>query len=97
MSISAKLNLSRYLSYLMQAKATDSASSSTAHAEARESKDYSSRITSAVSSSILSIGDLLKDVGRDGPKSVKFPEKLIKVLEMKLQTIAMGKEAAQVQ
>ncbi|EGN94917.1 hypothetical protein SERLA73DRAFT_171280 [Serpula lacrymans var. lacrymans S7.3] len=31
---------------------------------------------------------------RDGPKSVKFPEKLLKVLEQKLQDIAMGKEAA---
>jgi hypothetical protein len=29
---------------------------------------------------------------RDGSKSVKFPEKLLKVLEQKLQTIAMGKE-----
>jgi len=29
---------------------------------------------------------------RDGSKSVKFPEKLVKVLEQKLQAIAMGKE-----
>lgn len=78
----------------MQAKATDVANASTSQSEARESKDYSTRITNAVSSSILSIGDLLKDVGRDGPKSVKFPEKLIKVLELKLQSVAMGKEVA---
>jgi hypothetical protein len=76
----------------MQAKATDPNASS--NLDSRESKDYSTRITNAVSSSIFSIGDLLKDVGRDGPKSVKFPEKLIKVLELKLQSIAMGKEAA---
>ncbi|KAJ7812022.1 hypothetical protein B0H14DRAFT_3090547 [Mycena olivaceomarginata] len=31
---------------------------------------------------------------RDGPKSVKFPEKLLKVLEQKLQNIAMGKDPA---
>ncbi|KAJ6478601.1 hypothetical protein C8R47DRAFT_983974 [Mycena vitilis] len=41
----------------------------------------------------FSIGDLFKDV-RDGPKSVKFPEKLLKVLEQKLQNIAMGKDPA---
>ncbi|KAJ6581995.1 hypothetical protein B0H19DRAFT_1117211 [Mycena capillaripes] len=39
----------------------------------------------------FSIGDLFKG---DGPKSVKFPERLIKVLEQKLQNIAMGKDAA---
>ncbi|PBK79212.1 hypothetical protein ARMGADRAFT_175608 [Armillaria gallica] len=31
----------------------------------------------------FSIGDIFKDI-RDGPKSVKFPEKLLKVLEQKL-------------
>ncbi|KAG1807094.1 uncharacterized protein BJ212DRAFT_1449371 [Suillus subaureus] len=31
---------------------------------------------------------------RDGSKSVKFPEKLLKVLEQRLQNIAMGKDAA---
>ena len=34
---------------------------------------------------------MFKDI-RDGPKSVKFPEKLLKVLEQKLQDIAMGKD-----
>ncbi|KZT37680.1 hypothetical protein SISSUDRAFT_987298 [Sistotremastrum suecicum HHB10207 ss-3] len=36
--------------------------------------------------------EVFKDVGRDGSKSVKFPEKMIKVLEQKLQNIAMGKD-----
>ena len=55
-------------------------------------KESSYRISSAmISNSILSIGDLFKDVG-SGPKSVKFPEKLLKVLEQKLQDIAMGKD-----
>lgn len=39
----------------------------------------------------MSLGDLFKDV-RDGSKSVKFPEKLVKVLEQKLQMIAMGQD-----
>ncbi|KII90117.1 hypothetical protein PLICRDRAFT_40318 [Plicaturopsis crispa FD-325 SS-3] len=75
------------LSYLVQPKPADTPGAS----EVRE-KDHLSRL-SAVSNSILSIGDLFKDT-RDGPKSVKFPEKLLKVLEQKLQDIAMGKDAA---
>lgn len=57
--------------------------------EARE-REHSSRL-SALSN--FSIGDMFKDI-REGPKSVKFPEKLLKVLEQKLQDIAMGKDAA---
>lgn len=56
-------------------------------------KDYSSRISGALSSSIFSIGDLFKDT-RDGTKGVRFPKDLLKVLEQKLQDIAMGKDAA---
>ncbi|KAK7024966.1 hypothetical protein R3P38DRAFT_3316586 [Favolaschia claudopus] len=41
----------------------------------------------------FSIGDLFKDV-RDGSKSAKFPEKFLKVLEQKLQNVAMGKDSA---
>jgi hypothetical protein len=63
----------------------------TAASSARD-KDYSSRLSGALSSSIVSIGDLFKDL-REGSKSVKFPEKLVKVLEQKLQDIAMGKDA----
>lgn len=67
-------------------------SSAAAHANgesSKESRDYSSRISGA----IFSIGDLFKDAGRDGPKSVKFPEKMLKVLDTKLQNIAMGKDS----
>ena len=42
-----------------------------------ESREHSSRL-SALSN--FSIGDMFRDV-RDGSKSVKFPEKLLKVLE----------------
>ena len=51
-------------------------------------KEHSSRLTAL---SHFSIGDMFKDI-RDGSKNVKFPEKLLKVLEQKLQDIAMGKE-----
>lgn len=59
--------------------------------ELRE-REHSSRL-SALSN--FSIGDLFKDI-RDGPRSVKFPEKMLKVLENKLQNIAMGKDPAYV-
>ena len=49
-----------------------------------------SSLLSALSN--FSIGDMFRDV-RDS-KSVKFPEKLLKVLEQKLQDIAMGKDSA---
>jgi len=64
-------------------------SKASAATEARD-RDHSSRL-SALSN--FSIGDMFKDI-RDGPKSVKFPEKLLKVLEQKLQDIAMKKDPA---
>ncbi|OCH90864.1 hypothetical protein OBBRIDRAFT_887390 [Obba rivulosa] len=77
------------LSYLMQPKTVEVQ----ADADTRSEKDYSSRISGALSSSIFSIGDLFKDI-RDGPKGVRFPKDLMKVLEQKLQDIAMGKDPA---
>ncbi|THU97847.1 hypothetical protein K435DRAFT_828529 [Dendrothele bispora CBS 962.96] len=73
------------LSYVMLPKATDTTSKQN---EAREREREHSRL-SALSS--FSIGDIFKDI-RDGPKSVKFPEKLLKVLEQKLKDIAMAKD-----
>ncbi|KAF7356251.1 hypothetical protein MVEN_00956600 [Mycena venus] len=70
-----------YLSHLLEPKPE----TVTAASEVRRSH------LSALSN--FSIGDLFKDV-RDGSKSVKFPEKLLKVLEQKLQNIAMGKDPA---
>jgi hypothetical protein len=55
----------------------------------QKEREQSSRL-SALSS--FSLGDLVEGV-RDGSKSVKFPEKLIRVLETRLQSIAMGKDA----
>lgn len=75
----------------MQPKAVDvNASTET---ETRD-RDHASRFSDAISNSIFSIGDMFRDVTRDGSKSVKFPEKLLKVLEGKLANIAMGKDAA---
>lgn len=66
----------------------------TVHHEApRESRDYSSRLSGAISGSIVSLGDVFKDY-RDGTKAVRFPKDLLKVLEQKLQDIAMGKDPA---
>jgi hypothetical protein len=58
-------------------------------------RDYSSRVSGAISGSIVSIGDIFKDY-RDGTKAVRFPKDLLKVLEQKLQNIAMGKDPAYV-
>ena len=60
-----------------------------------ENKEHRDHLRT-IQNSIFSIGDLFKDVGRDGPKSVKFPEKLLKVLEAKMQNIAMGKDPSYV-
>ena len=72
----------------MQPKPTESPQNSNG-----ENKEHRNHLR-AIQNSIFSIGDLFKDVGREGPKSVKFPEKMLKVLEMKVQNIAMGKDAA---
>ncbi|KAI8990411.1 hypothetical protein BD414DRAFT_483553 [Trametes punicea] len=73
------------LSYQLQPKPAEAAP-----AEPERDKDYSSRLHGALSSSIFSLGDLF----RDGHKGVRFPKDLIKVLEQKLQDIAMGKDPA---
>ncbi|KAH8831052.1 hypothetical protein DL96DRAFT_806757 [Flagelloscypha sp. PMI_526] len=75
-----------YLSYIMLPKSTARPSAPDQN-DWRE-KEQSSRLASLSS---FSIGDLFKDI-RDGPKSVKFPEKMLRYLETKLQNIAMGKD-----
>ncbi|EJU00294.1 hypothetical protein DACRYDRAFT_54447 [Dacryopinax primogenitus] len=48
---------------------------------------------SRLTSSLFSITDVFKDtIGRDGSKTVKFPEKLLKALDQKMQNIAMLKD-----
>lgn len=67
----------------MQPRAESKVSAS----DARE-REHSSRLSNLAN---FSLSDMFKDI-RDGHKSVKFPEKLLKVLEQKLQAIAMGKD-----
>lgn len=76
------------LSYQLQPKAQETQ----VEADPKD-RDYSARLQGALQSSILSLGDLFKDP-RDGGKGVRFPKDLLKVLEQKLQDIAMGKDAA---
>ncbi|KAJ7075669.1 hypothetical protein B0H15DRAFT_1026978 [Mycena belliarum] len=78
-----------FLSHLMIPKPIETTVNAAVTPDLRD-REHSSRL-SALSN--FSIGDLFKDV-RDGPKSVKFPDKLLKVLEQKLQNIAMGKDPA---
>jgi hypothetical protein len=78
------------LGYLLIPKVTEPAPKAPSN-DVRE-REHISRL-SALSN--FSIGDMFRDV-RDGSKSVKFPEKLMKVLEQRLQDIAMGKDAAYV-
>lgn len=61
--------------------------------EAPRERDYAGRLHGAISGSIVSIGDVFKDY-RDGTKAVRFPKDLVKVVEQKLQDIAMGKDPA---
>jgi hypothetical protein len=79
----------------MQPKQPEKASGSgeTPTREPLEHRESHSRL-SGLSNSLYSIGDLFKDIGRDGHRGVKFPEKLLKVLENKLQNIALGKDPA---
>ncbi|KAH8079789.1 hypothetical protein BXZ70DRAFT_901581 [Cristinia sonorae] len=76
------------LSYRMQPKIADS---SQPEPEPKE-RDYAAKLGS-ISNSIFNVGDLFRDL-RDGTKIVRFPKDLLKVLEQKLQDIAMGKDPA---
>lgn len=85
-----------YLTYLLTPKPFESPTASSIiskDSRDRESKDVSTKISAYTSSLADSFTDLLSDfAGRDAGKVVKFPERLIKVLEGKLQDIFMGKD-----
>lgn len=51
---------------------------------------HTSRLTGAISSSFSSVTDLFRDPS--GNRGAKFPDKLFKVLDLKMQNIAMGKD-----
>lgn len=85
-----------YLTYLLTPKPSESPTTSAVisrDSRDRESKDVSTKISTYTSSLYDSFNDLLGDfAGRDGSRAVKFPERLIKVLEGKLQDIFMAKD-----
>lgn len=84
---------SSYLSFLLTPRAPQAAPlASTVNGDPRDSRAYESRL-SGITNSFAAFGDLIKDMGgRDGPRPVKFPEKLLKVLDQRMQDIAMGKD-----
>lgn len=78
------------LSHVISPKPTDAPQ---AQQEARErEREHSSRLSSL---SNFSLGDMF-DSFRDGSKSVKFPEKLLKVLDQRLEKIGMNQDPAYV-
>ncbi|KAF8654738.1 hypothetical protein AX16_003393 [Volvariella volvacea WC 439] len=77
------------LSYLMRPKPTPDPSGYGRTSSGDPSKDHISRLSAL---STFSITDMFREI-RDG-KTVKFPEKLLKVLDQKLEVIAMGKDPA---
>jgi len=85
-----------YLTYLLTPKPSESPTTSAVISRDprdRESRDVSTKLTAYTSSLYDSFTDLLGDfAGRDGSKAVRFPERLIKVLEGKLQDIFMAKD-----
>jgi hypothetical protein len=83
---------SSYLSFLLTPRAPQAPLASSVNGDARDSRAYESRL-SGITNSFAAFGDLIKDMGgRDGPRPVKFPEKLLKVLDQRMQDIAMGKD-----
>lgn len=80
------------LSYVLQPKVvTPAISEVKPPAMDSGEKEHVSRLAAF---SNFNIGDMFRDVMRDGSKSVKFPDKMIKVLEQKLQDIAMGRDSS---
>lgn len=80
-----------YLSFLLTPRAPTTVAPAV-NGESKESRDYQLRL-SGITNSFSAFGDLIKDMaGRDGPKPVKFPDKLLKVLDQRMQDIAMGKD-----
>lgn len=81
-----------YLSFLLAPRAPQAPAASALNGDARDSRDYQSRLSS-ITNSFAAFGELIKDMsGREGSKQVKFPEKLLKVLDQRMQDIAMGRD-----
>lgn len=78
------------LSHVISPKPTDTPQ---AQQEARErEREHSSRLSAL---SHFSLSDMFDSI-RDGSKSVKYPEKLLKVLDQRLEKIGMNQDPAYV-
>jgi hypothetical protein len=84
----------RILSYLILPKTVEQSAATYASSPELKEKGSISRL-SAVSNSLFSIGDIVKDLSsRDGSKSVKYPEKMLKELKKRLEDIGMARDPA---
>lgn len=81
------LTLRSVLSHITSPKAVEAQQAHIHEARERE-REHSSRL-SALSN--FSLGDMFDSI-RDGSKSVKFPEKLLKVLDQRLEKIGMNQD-----
>ncbi|KAG8934303.1 hypothetical protein FRC01_003816 [Tulasnella sp. 417] len=81
-----------YLTFLLTPKIPESVGGVDGGRNAERDREsfHTSRLTGAISSSLNSVTDLFRDPS--GHRGAKFPEKLFKVLDLKMQNIAMGKD-----
>lgn len=82
----------RYLAFLLTPKTPESGASAEGGRSVERDREsfHTSRLTGAISSSLNSVTDLFRDPS--GNRGAKFPDKLFKVLDLKMQNIAMGKD-----
>lgn len=81
-----------YLAFLLTPKPPESGASVEGGRNVERDREsfHTSRLTGAISSSLNSVTDLFRDPS--GNRGAKFPDKLFKVLDLKMQNIAMGKD-----
>ncbi|KAG9012965.1 hypothetical protein FRB90_006371 [Tulasnella sp. 427] len=81
-----------YLAFLLTPKVPEASNGIEGPRNTESNRDsfHASRLTGAISSSIYSVTDLFRDPS--GSRGAKFPDKLFKVLDLKMQNIAMGKD-----
>ncbi|KIO19006.1 hypothetical protein M407DRAFT_224240 [Tulasnella calospora MUT 4182] len=81
-----------YLTYLLTPKIPEPGGGVDGGRNAERDREsfHTSRLTGAISSSLNSVTDLFRDPS--GNRGAKFPDKLFKVLDLKMQNIAMGKD-----
>lgn len=90
MTLTPPVGVDRYLAYLMTPKVVHSVTDTTSG----DPKDTSGgHHHGRLSNALVSFTDMFRDMSlRDGSRGVKFPDKLFKQLDIKMQNIAMGKD-----